>query len=346
MKHIRPLALLLALSLVFTGCGGGKDQGQGKDNAKTQSKEQGKGGGKQKAQGGGKQKAQGGDKQKAQGSKDKASGRKGVGGQEQAQTQGKGGKPTSAIQHMENNETDLVLFLNKAENVTNDLHYAAAHLKNGKTVTEDGVVYRQLPERFSTKEKIIGHFSRYWSRSLAVRMYDNLDTKIQNGKVYLATPSKDYPVFISTRNTAIQPLPGGVNAGAIGQQTGMKSGNGAAADRRGGPTGPNGAANNNDAGNAVADGGAGGTVNQLVKDGSNKVAGTTNRLRTDINAGLHRNGTAQGTAQPGVTVVVKDIAPPGYAGNRIVTYHLVKDKKTNMYEIDKRTGDYGAAKYR
>ncbi|WP_126428521.1 hypothetical protein [Brevibacillus marinus] len=107
---------------------------------------------------------------------------------------------------------ELVLLLNRAEHVFAELYYAAASMPGGKTQRDDGLLYRQLPPRFSSREKVIAHFSRYWSRPLAVQMYDNLDTKIIDGKLYLRIPDEDYPVLISQANTTISADLNGVTA--------------------------------------------------------------------------------------------------------------------------------------
>jgi hypothetical protein len=111
---------------------------------------------------------------------------------------------TSHVKKLGANKHDVVLFLNRAEHVIEDVYYAAASMPNGKKVREDSVVYRQLPRRFDSREKIVSYFSRYWSRALAEKMYDNLPTKLVDGNVYLAPPDANYPVLISTRNTAVQ----------------------------------------------------------------------------------------------------------------------------------------------
>ncbi len=111
---------------------------------------------------------------------------------------------TAAIQNLGSNRADVVLFLNRAEHVFEELYYAAATMPNGRTVYEDGVAYRRLPARFNTKEKILDFFGRYWSRPLAENMYDNLRTKLVRGNVYLARPETDYPLLISVRNTTAQ----------------------------------------------------------------------------------------------------------------------------------------------
>lgn len=110
---------------------------------------------------------------------------------------------SSAVQKLGNNKMDVVLFLNRAENVVSDVYFATLEHK-GKTVTEDGKHYRELPKRFDTKEKIVSHFNRYWSRPLAESLYDNLSTKQINKKLYISIPNMDYPMMISVRNTTVQ----------------------------------------------------------------------------------------------------------------------------------------------
>lgn len=121
---------------------------------------------------------------------------------DKAKTQNK--PKLSAFQKMGNNEMDVVLFLNRAEHALEEVYYAAADNAKGKTVYEDGLAYRQMPERFDSKEKIIGFFSRFWSRPLAEAMYDNLSTKLVKQKVHVSIPRTDYPVLISVRNTTVQ----------------------------------------------------------------------------------------------------------------------------------------------
>lgn len=157
--------LLLALSLVFTGCNGDKKD----DQARTQSKQ---------------------DKEMKSPKLQKM----------------------SAIKRLGSNKYDLVLFLNRAEHLFDDVYYSAASMSNGKFVRDDGVVYRQLPRKWDSKEKLIGYFSQYWSRPIAVNMYDNLNTKIVNGIVYVAVPQTDYPVLISVRNTTLEKDKRGITA--------------------------------------------------------------------------------------------------------------------------------------
>jgi len=187
--------MLLALSLVIAGCNGGKEEGKQQTQGKQEQKQ-----GAQAKQGGSKNQGKGG-----------GSNGGGKGGNNGAQTAAKGNQPAKmAIRNMDRNKGDVVLFLNHAEHLTEELYLAAATMPNGQTVEEDGVVYRQLPERFDSKEKIVKHFSQAWSRPLAVSLYDNLNTKLVRGKVYLAQPAADFPVLISTRNTDVR-----VNGGEI-----------------------------------------------------------------------------------------------------------------------------------
>lgn len=159
-------------------------------------------------------------------------------------------KKISAIDNPTYHKQDMLLFLNRAERVVEDLHFAAASVPNGKTVKEDGVTYRQLPKKLETKEAIIKHFSRFWSRPIAENIYNKLHTKIVKDKVYLAIQYPGYPMIISSKNTSIK------NEG---------------------------------------------------KD---------------------------------VIAVVSDATLPQFATDRTVTYRLVKDKKTQKYEISKRSGAY------
>jgi len=110
---------------------------------------------------------------------------------------------TAAIPQLESNKSDVVLFLNRAEHVLEELYYAAATSANGKPLTVDGTVYRPLPARYDTKEEILSLLTRYWSMPLAENLYDNLRTRLVRGNVYLAPPQQDYPVLISVRNTKV-----------------------------------------------------------------------------------------------------------------------------------------------
>lgn len=123
--------------------------------------------------------------------------------EEKAKTQSKHAKQ-SAIQKLGDNKTDIVLFLNRAEHALEDVYYAAADNTKGKSVNEDGLVYRPLPNRFDSKDKIVGFFSRFWSKPLAEAMYDNMSTKLVKDKLYVSIPRTDYPVLISVRNTTVQ----------------------------------------------------------------------------------------------------------------------------------------------
>ncbi|AUM66813.1 hypothetical protein C0R09_21095 [Brevibacillus laterosporus] len=110
---------------------------------------------------------------------------------------------STAMAHMETNLNDVSVFLQKAEQVINDLEYAAATLPDGKEIKEDGIIYRQLSKPYHTRDGILAFFQQYWSRPLAVALYDHLDTKIVDGHVYLSTSTKRYPVFISTQNMKV-----------------------------------------------------------------------------------------------------------------------------------------------
>lgn len=123
--------------------------------------------------------------------------------EEKAKTQSKPPKQ-SAIQKMGDNKMDVVLYLNRAEHLLEEVYYSAADNAKGKTVIEDGITYRELPKRFDSKDKIVKYFSRFWSKPLAEAMYDNMSTKIVKEKVYVSIPRTDYPVLISVRNTNVQ----------------------------------------------------------------------------------------------------------------------------------------------
>lgn len=111
---------------------------------------------------------------------------------------------TAAVQKLDERKSDAVLFLNRAERVWDDLYYAAMNNTKGKPIRDDGLTYRPLPARYDSREKIVSHFSRFWSRPMAERMYDNLRTKVVNGKVYLAEPAATYPVLIANNNTTMK----------------------------------------------------------------------------------------------------------------------------------------------
>lgn len=123
--------------------------------------------------------------------------------EEKAKTQSKPHKQ-SAIQKLDESKGDVVLFLNRAEHALEDVYFAAADNAKGNTAREDGIVYRELPKRFDSKDKIVGYLSRFWSKPLAEAMYDNMSTKLVKDKVYVALPRRDYPVLISTRNTTVE----------------------------------------------------------------------------------------------------------------------------------------------
>ncbi|MCR8980240.1 hypothetical protein [Brevibacillus laterosporus] len=110
---------------------------------------------------------------------------------------------TTAMAHMETNLNDVSVFLQKAEQVIIDLEYFAATLPDGKEMKEDGLIYRQLPKPYNTRDGILAFFQQYWSRPLAVTLYDHLDTKIVDGNVYLSTSTRRYPVFITTQNMKV-----------------------------------------------------------------------------------------------------------------------------------------------
>ncbi|WP_301169883.1 hypothetical protein [Brevibacillus nitrificans] len=123
--------------------------------------------------------------------------------EEKAKTQSKPPKQ-SAIQKLGDNKMDVVLFLNRAEHALEEVYYAAADNAKGKAVHEDGITYRELPKRFDSKDKIVGYFSKFWSKPLAEAMYDSMSTKLAKDKVYVAIPKTDYPVLISVRNTTVE----------------------------------------------------------------------------------------------------------------------------------------------
>ncbi|MGG1660627.1 hypothetical protein [Brevibacillus sp. NRS-1366] len=130
--------------------------------------------------------------------------------QAKAKVQNKSNKP-SALQKLGDNKMEVVLFLNRAEHVLEDVYYSALENAKGKTVYEDGLTYRELPERFDSKDKIVGYFSQFWSKPLAESLYDNMSTKLVKGKVYVSLPRTDYPTLISVRNTSVQKLDGDLN---------------------------------------------------------------------------------------------------------------------------------------
>ncbi|MGE5704318.1 MAG: hypothetical protein ACM32O_17465 [Clostridia bacterium] len=113
-------------------------------------------------------------------------------------------KKPAALDNPGAHKQDMLLFLNRAERVVEDLHFAAASMENGKSVKEDDVTYRQLPKNLDTKEKIVTHFSRFWAKSIAEKMYNKLPTKLVKNKVYLAAQFPDKPMIIYSRNTSVQ----------------------------------------------------------------------------------------------------------------------------------------------
>lgn len=126
---------------------------------------------------------------------------------EKAKTQSKPHKQT-ALQKLGDNKMEVVLFLNQAEHVLEEVYYSALENGKGKTVYEDGLTYRELPKRFDSKDKIVGYFSGFWSKPLAEALYDNMSTKLVKDKVYVSLPQTDYPALISVRNTSVQKMNG------------------------------------------------------------------------------------------------------------------------------------------
>ncbi|WP_235827928.1 hypothetical protein [Brevibacillus migulae] len=167
---------LLILSLMLTGCGGNKDD-QAKSDTKAKTNNE--------------------SKAKTQNKQDNKSGNKQGNKQENK-------AKTLALKNMDKNKRDVVLFLNRAESLAQQLQFEAANLTNGKAVTEDGLTYRQLPEKYDTRDEILDYFSRFWSRPLAENLYDYMNTKLVNGKVYLAPDDSEYPMIISNRNTFVK----------------------------------------------------------------------------------------------------------------------------------------------
>ncbi|MGZ0050745.1 hypothetical protein [Brevibacillus gelatini] len=117
----------------------------------------------------------------------------------------------SAIQKLGDNKMDVVLFLNRAEHLLEEVYFAALDNAKGKTIYEDGLVFRELPKRFDSKDKIVDYFGRFWSKPLALSMYDKLTTKLVKEKLYIAIPRVDYPVLISVRNTTVAKENGELN---------------------------------------------------------------------------------------------------------------------------------------
>ncbi|QDX91393.1 hypothetical protein C2W64_04771 [Brevibacillus laterosporus] len=200
--------IVLIVTLIITGttgCKGGKPPEQSKD---TSEKEQSQKAEKSvKSQGTAKNKKEDSAKSYGKTSQIKVAETK----KEQAKWQ------TTAMAHMETNLNDVSVFLQKAEQVITDLEYIAATLPNGKEIKEDGLIYRQLPKPYDTRDGILFFFQQYWSRPLAVSLYDHLDTKIVDGNVYLSTSTKHYPVFITTKNTKVTVE----NSGLIAEVTGI-----------------------------------------------------------------------------------------------------------------------------
>ncbi|ELK44050.1 hypothetical protein [Brevibacillus agri] len=117
----------------------------------------------------------------------------------------------SAIQKLGDNKMDVVLFLNRAEHLLEEVYFAALDNAKGKTVYEDGLAFRELPKQFDSKDKIVKYFGRFWSTPLALAMYDKLTTKLVKEKLYIAIPRVDYPVLISVRNTTVAKANGELN---------------------------------------------------------------------------------------------------------------------------------------
>ncbi|WP_232696714.1 hypothetical protein [Brevibacillus daliensis] len=176
--------LIMALLVAITGCGGGKKADQsakGTDGAKKT-------------------------EQVAKSTTNKATGGKVTGTKKtdhKAKVTAEKAAPSIPLQHMEGNKQDVVIFLTQAEHVVHDLQYAAASTLGSKEVQDDAILYRQLPEMYDTRDKILAHIENYWNRSLAVSLYNHLDTKIIDDKVYLSLNSHHKPVMITPENTKL-----------------------------------------------------------------------------------------------------------------------------------------------
>ncbi|MGD8190837.1 hypothetical protein ACQCN2_12730 [Brevibacillus ginsengisoli] len=188
--------ILLALSLVVSGCGDGtkgektKGEKTKAESAKTETKKESK---------------------KTKTETKTANPYKGLKGKNKDKAESNE-KNAVVMKDMDTNKHDLVMFLNRAEKVFDDLQYAAATMTNGKKIKEDGITYRELPSSYDTKEKIITYFTRFWSRPIAVKMYDNLHTKVVNDKVYLAQGESEYHVLITVKNTTVEKDSKGITA--------------------------------------------------------------------------------------------------------------------------------------
>lgn len=184
MKMKRGWVYLLLLSILVTGCNA-SNTSQGKKNEKTATSQSKK-------------------NEKTAKSQNKKN-------EKTAKTQSKATKQkrparSVGVQKLGDSKMNVVIFLNQAEHVVEDVYYAAIDHSKGKTAHEDGITYLELPKRFDSKDKVIAHFSRFWSRTLSEALYDNLSTKQINNKLYVAIPNVDYPVLISSRNTAVEKL--------------------------------------------------------------------------------------------------------------------------------------------
>ncbi len=121
-------------------------------------------------------------------------------------------KNKSGLEKLGQNKQDIVLFLDRAEHLTENLQFAAASLSPAKSILKDGVTYRKLPKKWESKDSIIDYFARYWSSSIAENMYKRLPVKEEKKKVYLAAPKTDYPMLISLRNTTFKTDSKGITA--------------------------------------------------------------------------------------------------------------------------------------
>jgi hypothetical protein len=148
-----------------------------------------------------------------QGSKTKQSGKTKQTGKSKQSSQGSQGnrpmkagypKESFALGSQTDQKMSVVLFLNRAEHAKEEIYSSAVENAGGKKYAENGRLYRELPERFDSKEKIVRHFSQYWSRPLSESLYNSMSTKQVNGKLYVSLPETDSPVLISVRNTSIR----------------------------------------------------------------------------------------------------------------------------------------------
>ncbi|WP_173275886.1 DL-endopeptidase inhibitor IseA family protein [Paenibacillus sp. NEAU-GSW1] len=54
-----------------------------------------------------------------------------------------------------------------------------------KVIKIKGDEYAQLPDRFSTKAKVLAYFKQYWNSSISQRLFCNLQSIVYKGRLYV-----------------------------------------------------------------------------------------------------------------------------------------------------------------